>query len=83
MIAVGVEVEDGLEKLRRNDRAQPSRTERLRIPIDETLIDARDIRGAQLRLDELEETPRPVERLTDGGRRKPWPMARQVNVEAP
>ena len=39
MIAVGIEVEDDLEKLRRNDRAEPSRAERLRIPIDEALID--------------------------------------------
>ena len=82
MIAVGVEVEDDLEKLRRNDRAEPSRAERLRIPIDEALIDPRDIADAELRLDELEETPRAVERLTDGGRRKPWPMARQIDVEA-
>ena len=75
MIAVGIEVEDDLDKLRRNDWAEPSRAERLRIPIDEALVDPRDIADAELRLDELEETPRAVERLTDAGRRKPWPMA--------
>lgn len=82
MIAVGVEVEDGLEELRRNDRAKSSRAERLRIPIDEALIGARDIAGAKLHLDELEETSRAVERLTHGRGRKPWPIARQIDVEA-
>src|SRR5258707_14182635 len=82
MIAVGVEVEDGLEKLRRNDRAKPSRAERLRIPIDEAMIDARDIAGAELRLDELEQASRAVECLTHGRGRQRWPMARQIDVEA-
>jgi hypothetical protein len=79
--AIGVKVEDDLDKLRDVDGTAAPVAQQLGVTVEKLLIDTAEIAGAELSADELEETSCAIEALTKAGGRKTRPMAGKVDVQ--
>ena len=66
MRAIGMEVENDIEKLRGHDRAAAPVAQKLGVAVEKSLVHTVEIAAAELGADELEEAPCAVEDLTHG-----------------
>src|ERR1700678_3140717 len=70
MRAIGVKVENGIEKLRDHNRAATPVAQKLGVAVEKSLVHTVEIAAAEFGADELEEAPCSVEGLTHAGRRQ-------------
>ena len=70
MRAIGMEVENNIEKLRGHNRAATPVAQKLGVAVEKRLVHTVEIAAAEFGADELEEPPCAVEDLTHAGRRQ-------------
>ena len=81
MRAIGMEVENDVEKLRGDDRAATPVAQKLRVAVEKSLVHTVEIAAAEFGADELEEAPCAVEDLTHAGRRQTRSKPRNLDVQ--